>query len=153
MNRLCNTCNIKIDKNNYLKHRTYCKNCHNEKRRRNRNNIIIENQQHNSSGKEIITSHQQPKLKNNKKRSLIVKFSNCAKAYLMNHILLQKQEPIFLLKKSINQFSNIKAQTSDEIQSLENNENSTVVFDDMLLTEQEAVMICFSHEDDTAILI
>ena len=38
----------------------------------------------------------------------------------MNHILLQKQEPIFIITKSINQYPNINAQTSDEIQPSEN---------------------------------
>ena len=38
----------------------------------------------------------------------------------------------------MNQYPNIKAQTSVEIQLLENNENSTVVFDDMLLLKQES---------------
>ena len=41
----------------------------------------------------------------------------------MNYILLQKQEPIFTITKSLYQYPNIKAQTSDEIQPLENYEN------------------------------
>ena len=56
----------------------------------------------------------------------------------MNYILLQKQEPIFIITKSLYQYPNIKAQTSDEIQPLENYENSTVVFDDMLLSKQQS---------------
>ena len=56
----------------------------------------------------------------------------------MNHILFQKQEPIFIITKSLNQYPNIKAQTSDEIKPLENYENSIVVFDDMLLSKQES---------------
>ena len=56
----------------------------------------------------------------------------------MNHILHQKQEPSFIITKSLNQCPNIKAQTSDEIQPLETHENSTVVFDDMLLSKQES---------------
>ena len=56
----------------------------------------------------------------------------------MNHILLQKQEPIFIITKSISQYPNINAQTSDEIQPLENYENSVVVFDDMLLSKQSS---------------
>ena len=56
----------------------------------------------------------------------------------MNDFLIQKQEPIFLITKSPNQYPNIKAQTSDEIQPLENYENSTVVFDDMLLLKQQS---------------
>ena len=71
-------------------------------------------------------------------RTLIIGFSNCAKTYLMNHILHQKHEPIFMFTKSLNQYPKIKAQTSDEIQPLEHYENSTVVFDDMLLSKQES---------------
>ena len=43
-----------IDENNYLKHRTICKKCHNENRRKNNNNTITEN--------EIDTTPQQPKI-------------------------------------------------------------------------------------------
>ena len=56
----------------------------------------------------------------------------------MKYILLQKHEPIFIITKSLNQYPNIKAQTSDEIQQLENYESSTVVFHDMLLSKQES---------------
>ena len=42
-----------IVENNYLKHRTICKKCHNENRRKN-NNTITEN--------EIATTPQQPKI-------------------------------------------------------------------------------------------
>ena len=77
-------------------------------------------------------------LKSNNNRTLIIGFSNCGKAFLMNHILFQKQEPFFIITKSLNQYPKIKAQTSDEIQPLEHYENSTVVFDDMLLSKQES---------------
>ena len=57
----------------------------------------------------------------------------------MNNLLLQKQEPNFLIAKSLNYYLKIKeAQTSDEIQPLEIYEKSTVVFDDMLLSKQES---------------
>ena len=56
----------------------------------------------------------------------------------MNHIPFEKQKPVFLNTKSLNQYPNIKAQTSDEIQPLNEYENSTVVFDDMLLSKQES---------------
>ena len=55
----------------------------------------------------------------------------------MNYILLRKQETIFVFTKSLNQYPEIKAQTSDEIQPLNEYENSIVVFDDMLLSKQE----------------
>ena len=122
MNRICNNCNIEIDKNNYLKDRTVCRSCYNNNRRK--------NQQLKDDDKKktkVVDSV------NNNNRTLIIGFSNCGKTYLMNHILFQKQEPIFIITKSLNQYPKIKAQTSDEIQPLENYENSTVVFDDMLL--------------------
>ena len=75
---------------------------------------------------------------NNNNRTLIIGFSNCGKTYLMNHIRHQKQEPIFIITKSLNQYPKIKAQTSDEIQPLNEYENSVVVFDDVLLSKQES---------------
>ena len=71
-------------------------------------------------------------------RTLMIGFSNCGRTYLMNLILHQKQEPIFIITKSLKQYPKIKAQTSDKIQPLEHYENSTVVFDDMLLSKQES---------------
>ena len=124
---------MKIDeKNTYLIHRTVCKTCRNKNRRKNNKNT--------SSGNEISASHQQPLLDNvnNNNRTLIIGFSNCGKSFLMNYILLQKHEPIFIITKSLNQYPNIKAQTSDEIQQLEIYEDSTVVFHDMLLSKQES---------------
>ena len=56
----------------------------------------------------------------------------------MNHILHQEQEPVFVVTKSLNQYPNIKAQSSDEIQPLNEYENSVVVFDDMLQSKQES---------------
>ena len=56
----------------------------------------------------------------------------------MIYILLQKQEPVLRITKSLNQYPKSKAQTSDGIQPLENYENSTVVFDDLLLSKQES---------------
>ena len=56
----------------------------------------------------------------------------------MNYILLRKQEPILKITKSLNQYPNIKAQTSDEIQHLENYENNTNAFVDVLLSKQES---------------
>ena len=71
-------------------------------------------------------------------RQLVVGSSGCGKTYLMNHNLHKKQEPTLIITKSLNQNPNIKAQTSDEIQQLEDYENSTVVFDDTLLSKQES---------------
>ena len=43
MNRNCSVCNIKIDKNNYLKDRPVCKSCYINNGRKNNNNIIDNN--------------------------------------------------------------------------------------------------------------
>ena len=45
MDRNCNTCNIEIDENNYLKNRTVCKSCYNKNRRKNNKNGLIQYQQ------------------------------------------------------------------------------------------------------------
>ena len=62
----------------------------------------------------------------------------------MNYILLQNQEPINISTKSVNQYPNIKARKSDEIQRLEIYENSTVVFDDMLPSKKASNIDLFS---------
>ena len=134
MNQICNTCNIEIDKNNYLKDRTVCKSCYNKNRKKNNSNTLITNQQPKSDN---VNDN------NNTNRTLIIGFSNCGKTYLMNYILHQKQEPIFIITKSLNQYPNIKAQTSDEIQPLNEYENSVVVFDDMLVSKQESKIDLF----------
>ena len=151
MNRVCNTCNIEINENNYMKDRTVCKSCYNKNRRKNNNKTFIQNQQPKSDDKKkrkVVnsvnnTNDIKKKTKvvasvNHNNRTLIIGFSNCGKIYQKNHILFQKQEPIFIITKSINQYPNIKAQTSDKIEPLEFYENGIVVFDDMLLSKQES---------------
>ena len=61
----------------------------------------------------------------------------------MNHIVLQKQDPSYIITKSLNQYPNIKAQTLDEIQPLDVYENNSAVFDDMLLSKQESIIDLF----------
>ena len=104
-----------------------------------------------SSGKEIIASHKQPKTnnikKNNNNRILIIGVSIFGKTYLMKLFTLQKQELIHMITKSMNQYPNIKTQ------SLENYDNSTVVFDDMLLSKQAGKFDLFLQDGATAILL
>ena len=148
-----------MDENNYLKHRTFCKSCYNKNRRKN-NNTLTQNQQlkvedDNNKKKIKLVNSVKTKRKvkvvnsvnNNNNRTLIIGFSNCGKTYLMNHILFQKLESFFIVTKSLNQYRNIKAQTSDEFQPLEFYENSTVVFDDMLLSKQESIIGLFFTRD------
>ena len=84
---------------------------------------------------------QQPKIDNvknkNNNRTLDPGLSNGGQRFLLNHILHQKQDPLFIITESLNQNPNIKAQTSDEIQQLESYENSIVVFDDTLQSKRE----------------
>ena len=56
----------------------------------------------------------------------------------MNYISLQKREIIYIITKSLNQYPIIKPQTSDEMQPIKNYENSTAVFDDVLLSKQDS---------------
>ena len=158
MNQHCGVCNIKIDKNNYSKNRTVSKSCYNKNRRKNnKKNTFF--QKHQPKSDNSIDDHKKKKkvvnsvnnknfnkketkvvdsVNNNKNKTLIIGLSTCGKTYVINNILLQKHQPIFIITKSLNQNPNIKAQTSDEFQPLESYENSTVVFDDMLLSKQES---------------
>ena len=153
MNRICNICNIRRDENNYLNDRTVCRNCYNTNRRKNNKITLIQTEQPKSDNdkKQRKVVNSVDKTNNNKKkrevvdyvninnnRTLIIGFSICGKTYLMSLILFRKQEPIFIITKSLNQYPNIKAQTSVEIQPLNEYENSFVVFDDMLLSKQES---------------
>ena len=74
---------------------------------------------------------------------MVVGGSESGKTYLMNYILLQKQQTSFISTKSLNQYPNINAHLSDELQPLENYEKSSVVFDVMLLPEQESSIDLF----------
>ena len=80
---------------------------------------------------------------NNNIGTQIKGFSNCCEIYLMNHNLLQKQERISISTQSPNQYPNIKTKASDEIQPLNEYEDRTVAFDDMLLSKQESKIYLF----------
>ena len=116
------------------KERNICKNCYNINRKKynsiNKDKIQDANSVNNKKKRKLVGS-----LYN---RTLMIGFSNCGKTYIMNHILHQIHERIFIITKSLNQYPKIKAQTSDEIQPLNEYENSVVVFDDMLLSKQES---------------
>ena len=133
----CTVCNIKIDEDNYKKDRSICKNCYKINRKKLKSNKKEKTQDVNSVNKTNNNKKKRKLVESLNNRTLIIGFSNCGKTYLMNHILFQKQEPIFIITKSLNQCPKIKAQTSDEIQPLNEYENSVVVFDDKLLSKQE----------------
>ena len=137
MNRVCNTCNIKIDKNTYLKDKTVCKTCYNNNIRKNDNKTTIEN--------EIVTSPQQPKIGNvnkrntntivstyEKHRQVVIGPSNVGKTYYMLKILEKKcsQRPIHIITRSPNQCP--KNKTSIEYEPINKHKGSVIIFDEML---------------------
>ena len=82
---------MKVDKSDYLKHRTVCKNCHSKKRRKTNNNTLVQNQQHTSSEKEKFSSQHPSKFGINKPsvsayeshHYVIIGRSNVGKTYYM----------------------------------------------------------------------
>ena len=74
---------------------------------------------------------------------MIFGISAYGKSYLMKHIPLRKQGPILIITKSLNQYPNLTAQISVGNQPLEFYENSTVVFDDVLLSKQASKIDLF----------
>ena len=142
----CTVCNKTIDEDKYRKDRNICKFCYNIDRKKYNSNTFSRNNKKKIKvvNSVINTNNNEKKRKvvdsviNNNNRTLIIGFSNCGETYLMNHFLLQKQQPIFLITKSLNQYPNIEAQTSDEIQPLEHYKNSIFLVDEMLLSKQES---------------
>ena len=113
-----------IDENNYLKHRTICKKCHNEIRRKNNNNTITENEidkiiNNNDSTFEI-------------RANVIIGPRSVGKTYYMLKVLekIGNKRPIHIITRSPNQYPNHK--TSNEIKPIKKYKGSVVIFDDML---------------------
>ena len=132
MNRNCGACNINIDENNYLKHRTICKKCHNENRRKKNNNTITEN---------VIVTTPQPKIDkiNNNNVStfedhacVVIGPRNVGKTYYMLKVLekIGNKRPIHIVTRSPNQYPNNK--TNTEIKPINKYRGAAVIFDDML---------------------
>ena len=132
MNRICNTCNIETDENNYLKDRTVCKTCYKKNRRKNNFNTLPPNKNK--------TSYQQPNIENVKNkvsefenyRHVVIGPSNIGKTYHMLKILekIGNKRPINIITRSPNQYPNYK--TSNEIKPINKYKRSVVIFDDML---------------------
>ena len=137
----CTVCNTEKNKDNYKKDRTICKNCYNINRKKYSKNTFSKND-NNKKKRKVVDSV------NINKRTLIIGFPNCGKTYPINHIPFQKQEPIFKITKSLNQYPDIKARKSDKIQPLNEHENSTVVFHDILLSKQEINIDLFFTRGD-----
>ena len=121
-NKNCSACNTKLDKNNYKKDRTVCRDCYIKKKRKN----------------DLI---QQPKTENgndiNNNRTLLVGPSFSGKRYLMLKVLSSiSDRDIYIITKSPpEQYTNSKIkikEISDEIKPLSEYENGIIVFDDSL---------------------
>ena len=115
-NKNCSVCNIKLDINNYRKHRTVCKDCYNKKKRKTN---LVQN--------EITISHQQPKTENgknnNNNRTLLVGASFSGKTKLMLKIFsrIPDRDIYIITKSSPEQYINSKIrikEISDEIKPL-----------------------------------
>ena len=109
MKRNCSVCNITIDENNYLKHKTVCKSCYNKNRRK---NTSIE--------KKIDTTSQQPKIDkiNNvstyeNRANVIIGPRNVGKTFYMLKILekIDNKRPIHIITRSPNQYPDYKTNT------------------------------------------
>ena len=122
-----------IDENNYIKHRSIYKKCHNANRRKNNISTTAEN--------EIDTTPQQPKISkmNNNNDSTFENHAcvdigprNVGKTYYMLKVLekIGNKRPILIVTRSPNQYPNYK--TSIEIKPINNYKGSIVIFDDTL---------------------
>ena len=124
-----------IDENNYLKHRTIIKKCHNENRRKNNNTLPPNIENVNKKKKLKINSNNNnndivSKFENH--RHVIIGPSNVGKTYYMLKVLekIGDQRPIHIITRSPNQYPNYK--TSNEIKPINKYKGSVVIFDDML---------------------
>ena len=97
-----------IDENNYLKHRTICKKCHNENRRKNNKNLPPNIENVNNKKKLKINSNNNnndivSKFENH--RHVIIGPSNVGKTFYMLKILekIADQRPIHIITRSPNQ--------------------------------------------------
>ena len=71
----------------------------------------------------------------------------------MIYMLLQKREPNFIITKSLNQYPNINAHTSDETEPKKIMETALLFLMICCYRNQKAILICFSQEVATAILM
>ena len=124
-----------IDENNYLKHRTICKKCHNENKRKNNNTLPPNIENVNNKKKLKINSNNNnndivSKFENH--RHIVIGPSNVGKTYYMLKILEKTgdQRPIHIITRSPNQYPIYK--TSNEIKPINKYKGSIVIFDDML---------------------
>ena len=120
MNLICNTCNIEIGVNNYLKDRTVCKNCYNKNGRKNKNKVN-KNKDNNNS----VSTYENHTF-------VVIGPRNVGKTYYMLKIpeKIGNQRPIHIITRSPNQYPNYK--TSDKIKPINKYKGSVVIFNDLL---------------------
>ena len=133
-----------IDENNYLKHRTICKKCHNENRRKNNKTLPPNIENVNNNNADIVSTY-------DNHRHVIIGPSNVGKTYYMLKILekIGDKRPIHIIARSPNQYPNYK--TSNEIKPINKYNGSIVIFDDMLGSKNSSQIDEFftrgRHED------
>ena len=126
MNRICNTCNIEIDENNYLKDRTVCKICYNKHRRKNKNQQPkIDKTNINKDNNHNFSTYENH-------ANVVIGPTNAGKTFYMLRQLekVGNQRPIHIITLSPNQYPNYKAST--EIKPIDKYKGSVVIFHDML---------------------
>ena len=114
MNRICNTCNIEIDKNEYMKDRIVCKSCYSKSRRKNNKiNTLIRNQQPKIEkiNKNVTNNPNVSTYENHAYIALGAR--NVGKTYYMLRIpgKIGNQRPIHIRTRSPNQYPNYKTTT------------------------------------------
>ena len=147
-NRICNTCKIEIDENNYLKDTIVCKNCYNKNRRKNNNNTLKQNQQQqkidNVNNKNKVSTYENH-------ACVVIGPRNVGKIYYMLKILekIGNNRPIHIITRSPNQYPNFK--TSTDIKPINKYKGSVVIFNDILGAKNSSEIDKFftrgRHED------
>ena len=131
MNRICNSCNIETDENNYMKDRNVCKSCYNKIRRKTNNKQNHQPKiEHVNNNKNNDNNVSIPAYENH--AYVVIGPRNVGKTFYMLELLEKKgnKRPIHIKTRSPNQNPNYK--TSDEIKPINRYKGSVVVFDDML---------------------
>ena len=128
MNRVCNTCDIEIDENNYMKDRIVCKSCYNKSRRKNNKQNHQPKVEHVKNNNDINISA--PTYENH--ACVVIGARNVGKTYYMLKMLekIGNKRLIHIITRSPNQYPNYK--TSTEIKPINKDKGSVVIFDDML---------------------
>ena len=131
MNRICNTCIIEKDENNFSKDRTACKNCYNKNRRKNNNNTLIQYQQQKVYSN--INNVNNPNVSAYRIHAyVVIGPRNVSKTDYMLRMLekIGSKRSIHIITRSPNQYSIYK--TSNEIKTISIYKGSVVILDDML---------------------